>query len=133
MTYQNLVDAAVRMVCEGVDVYSDVSDYEERSQYLLASAVGQIADIDVAYRRAHGLPEQVWTPVACVTLSGVFPLCDVFVPAVEYFLASMLVMDENEEMSDRFFDLWSSAISSIRLSITASHAPIVNRYPGTLI
>ena len=57
-----------------------------------------------------------------------FPLCDVFAPAAIYHLASGLVIDENEEMSDKFFDRYISAILDIRKTLPSSVGAIVDRY-----
>ena len=57
-----------------------------------------------------------------------FPLCDVFAPAAIYHLASGLVIDENEEMSDKFFDRYINAILDIRKELPASVEKIVDRY-----
>ena len=42
------------------------------------------------------------------------------------------IIEENEDMSERFFDLYSDAVSSIQASLPASCESIANRYPGLL-
>ena len=44
------------------------------------------------------------------------------------YLASALVIDENEEMSDTFFDRYINIILEIRKSLPATTGGIVDRY-----
>ena len=68
----------------------------------------------------------------CVSPEDPLPLSDAFAPAVTYYLASMLVLDENSEMSDTLFDRFSDALSSIRDGLPTSVEKILDRYEGSL-
>ena len=131
MSYRELFEAAVRMVAEG-GTAGDVSDYEERASYVLATACHQCAPLDRAYRKATGAGDSSAKVGLCVALEDTFPLSEAFVPAVTYYLASMLVLDENAEMSDRLFDSFSDALSSIRDSLPATTEKILNKYGGAI-
>ena len=132
MTYRELFDAAVRMVAENAEE-GDVTDYEDRSSYLLATVSNQCAALDRAYRLANGAIDTALIKVGvCVMLDETFPLSDAFAPAVTYYLAAMLVLDENEEMSDTLFSRYADAIAQLRSQMPAVTEKIVNRYDGTL-
>ena len=68
----------------------------------------------------------------CVSLEDSFPLSPAFAPAIIYYLASMLVLDENSEMSDTLFDRFSDALSAIRDGLPTSVEKILDRYEGSL-
>ena len=132
MTYRELFDSAVRMVAEG-GADCDVTDYEERAEYLLATACYQCAPLDQAYRIATGAASASLDGVGvCVSLEDTFPLSDAFAPAVTYYLAAMLVLDENDEMSDGLFERFSDALSSIRDGLPALVEKIADRYEGSI-
>lgn len=129
MTYQSLIDGAIAIVCENAVVSFGNEDYHARAPYLLAAFVTQYAKLDTEYRRANGLEKKVIsTDAAAIDAEDEFPLCDVFAPAAIYHLASGLVIDENEEMSDKFFDRYINAILDIRKTLPASIGAIVDRY-----
>ena len=131
MIYRELFDAAVRMVAEsGADC--DVTDYEERAEYLLATVTNQCVPLDQAYRKATGKDASSVAVGVCISMEDPFPLAETFIPAVSYYLAAMLVLDENDEMSDTLFDAYSDALSKIRDGLPCAVEEIVNRYEGTL-
>lgn len=119
MTYRELYENALRTVCEDEQT-TDTSDYEERAAYILATFCAQCCVPDQKYRAAHTLGEQSFTPVACVDLDHDFPLCDAFVPAAIYYLSAILVLDENEAMSEKFFSLYSDALAALVSSLPSS-------------
>ena len=131
MTYLNIYESAARMI--GVVGTSELTeDYEERAPYLLATFVSQCAQQDRKYRIANGLEKANVPHVAAVKMSDAFPLSDVFLPAAGYYLAAMLIMEENEDMSEQLFDRYCDALASIEASLPATTAPIKNKYPGLL-
>ncbi|MBQ9131888.1 MAG: hypothetical protein IJX62_05410 [Clostridia bacterium] len=132
MTYRELFDAAVRMVDENA-ADGDTEDYEERAGYLLATACSQCAPQDEVYRKAHGLGQSTTQDVGLyVTLDGEFPLSPIFAPAVACYLAAMLVLDENEEMSDTLFSHYANALAAIRGGLPVTAEKIADHYEGTL-
>ena len=115
MIYQDLIKSAILLVCENSTVTFGNEDYTSRAPYWLATFVTQYAKLDGDYRKANGMESKVIsTDAVAINLNDAFPLCDVFAPAAIYHLASGLVIDENEEMSDKFFDRYISAILDIR-------------------
>ncbi|MBE6554051.1 MAG: hypothetical protein E7666_06900 [Ruminococcaceae bacterium] len=127
MTYRNIFDSAVAQIAEKVGSY-DVSDYEERAGYILASFCAITADADKRYRAANRLPAVTQPETACVDLDSVLTLHTVFAPVAAYYLAANLTADENEAMSDRFFALYSDAISLILSTLPCSSSSISDVY-----
>ena len=127
MTCRELYEAALRLVCENAD-HGDVSDYEDRAGYILATAVTQCAPLDVAYRKANGLPTSTPFAGVWIDLEEDFPLCDIFSPAVLHYLCAMLVLDENESMSDTFFEKYTDAIAAIQASCPMAREAITDCY-----
>ena len=153
MTYQEIYDAALRMICESTNSEEN-ADYEERAPYILATFCNECAPIEVAYCKAHKILPPNIAPLVRIAMIDTFPLNARFSAAVVYYLCAMLVIDENEALSDKFFSLYTDAVSLVQASIekaeqsssaqsgsnsgtdTPSESPtqctlekIVNRYP----
>ena len=125
MLYQDILNSAIRMLgeCNG-----NTSDYEERAAYLLSTFCSDRLSLDMKYRTVQGeTPTRPSIPVK-VTLTDEFPLCEAFAPAATYYLASMLVLEENEDISERLFEHYSDSISAIRAELFAIRNT-KNRYP----
>ncbi len=129
ITYQAILTSAAEMICE--DAASPTcSDYTERARYLLPTVCSECLSLDRQYRKANG-EEVTEIAIPCVIdLTSSFPLSDTFLPAVTYYLAAMLVLEENEDLSDKLFSLYTDAISSIQASLPAVSEKIRNRYPA---
>ena len=129
MLYRDLIQSAIAIVCENAVVSFGNEDYHARAPYLLAAFVTQYAKLDSDYRKANGMENKVIsTDAATIEVDEEFVLCDVFAPAAIYHLAAGLVIDENEEMSDKFFDRYINAILEIRKNLPSLAEPIVDRY-----
>lgn len=129
MLYRDLIQSAIAIVCENAVVSFGNEDYHARAPYLLAAFVTQYAKLDGDYRKVNGMEKKVIsTDAAAIESDDEFPLCDVFAPAAIYHLAAGLVIDENEEMSDKFFDRYINAILEIRKNLPSLAEPIVDRY-----
>ena len=117
MTYREIYRAALRLLGEN-ETDGDTSDYEDRATYLLATFCTEQAPIDNRYRLANGQGARPAFAKATVELDGWFPLSDIFLPISEYYLAAMLAMDENEELSDRYFAMYADALASVVQHVT---------------
>lgn len=127
MTYRELFEAAVRAVAEN-GAEANTEDYEERATYLLATFTYECCTLDALYRAANELGSSEPPSTVCVPLDDDFTLSDVFAPAAVYYLCAMLVLDENERMSERFFDLYSDSLSTLRASLPAKKESIKDCY-----
>lgn len=127
MTYRDLYTSAVGMTGEEIGGDS-IGDYEEAAPYLLATFCMDAAEIDRRYRLAHGLAAATLPSVARVEMDNKFPLSDALAPAATYYLAAMLVADENEKLSDRLFTLYTDSISAIVTTLPCEICPVEDRY-----
>ena len=127
MTYRQVYENALGLICEAGDS-TDTSDYEDRVGYILATFLGQCIPADRQYRMAHQMSVSSLGVLAQVDLDADFGLSDVFVTPAEYYVAAMLVIDENEELSDRFFELYTDALSLLLSTLPCSTESISDRY-----
>jgi hypothetical protein len=128
VTYRELYDAAVRAVAEG-GAESNTEDYEERAQYLLATFCFECAGLDALWCAANGTSSKGAPETVCVSLDSPFGLSDAFAPAAIYYLAAMLVLDENEEMSESFLARYSDQLATLRASLPMGKERIRDHYP----
>lgn len=127
VTYRSLLDGALRLICES-GTPGSVSDYEDRAKYLCATFCSQMAGLNNRYLRANGAePAGIHVPAA-VTLTDAFPLDPALIPAAEYYLAAMLPIEENEALSDKFFDLYSDAVATLQASLPMKNEKIADTY-----
>lgn len=129
MTYRDLIHSAIAAICEDPSASFGIEDYNTRAPFLLASFVTQYAKLDGDYRKAVDMESRVIpTDAVQIDPDDNFPLCDIFAPAAINHLASGLVIDENEEMSDKFFDRYINMILDIRKAIPAEVGAIADHY-----
>ena len=128
MTGQGLYDAALRMIAE-IGGGGSADDYAERAPYLLAAFCCENGTADAEYRSAHGLGKQAAFSRVFLELAEEFPLCERFAYPAECYLASMLLMDENETLSDKLYDRYCDSISTVYAELPAQSGGIVDRYP----
>ena len=129
ITYYDILDGAVAAVCEDVTKSRSVEDYIIRGQFLLANFVTQYAELDAVFRKATGMaPQEIKTDLVMVDPEDDFLMCDVFIPIAIHYVASGMVLDENEEMSDKFFDRYVNGILKIKNELPAQQGAIVDKY-----
>ena len=129
MTYYDILDSAIAAVCEDVTSSYATEDYIIRGQFLLASFVTQYAKLDAVYREAHGMdPQVIETNIVSIDPEDDFPMCNVFAPIAAHYAAAGMVLDENEEMSDKFFDRYVNGVLQIRNELPAQQGAIVDKY-----
>lgn len=129
MTYYDILNGAIAATCENVTTSRATEDYIFRGQFLLANFVTQYAKLDKQYRQANNLEvRETQTDIASIDPEDDFPLSDVFVPVAIYYAAAGFVIDENEEMSDKFFDRYINGILEIRQELPAVQSAIVDKY-----
>lgn len=131
MTCRELFQSALRMICEREET-ADVSDYEERSEYLIASFCNQFVTMDALISSLLGENAGSYKTTVRLDPDQKFPLADRFANAAIYYLSAMLVIDENEELSEQFFALYSDAVSMLKSTVIGKQESISDRY-GELI
>jgi hypothetical protein len=121
--YDNALSILAESMVEGAN-----TDYEERAPFLLAAFCTEALDTDTALRQALDESKaKAFNPVF-VSLDDEFPLLARFSPAGALYLASMLVVDEDPDLSDRLYDKYSDAMSSICATLPAACESITDRY-----
>ena len=129
MTYYDILDGAIAVACEDVTNSHATEDYIIRGQFLLASFVTQYAKLDAILREANKMePQVIKTDIVSIDPEDEFPMCDVFIPSATYYVAAGMVLDENEEMSDKFFDRYVNSILKIKNELPAQQGAIVDKY-----
>lgn len=112
MTNRNILNSAVSLISEATDANTP-EDYAERAPYILATFCNQCKRLHQKYNLALQLNYTSYSEHAFLDLSDSFPLLPALVPAATYYLAAMLVIDENETLSDKLFDLYASEVASL--------------------
>ena len=130
MTCNEIYTVALGMVCESAQ--NNNTDYEERAPYLLAAFCSSCRALDTQYRHANGLDDAPDFSDSYIALEADFPLHRVFSSPAAAYLAAMLTVDENEEMSDRFCALYSDCLAQIQASLPCKVESIKNRYVGLI-
>ena len=103
-------------------------DYAERAPYILANFISETAAADLQYRKFRGEDGGMAEAAVYVSLDDAFPLSPRFASAAEYYLASMLIDDEDGDRADGFFDRYCKALSDILAEIPAMREKILNVY-----
>ena len=127
MTNQEIYDAALRLVCETSDP-NENPDYKDRAPYLISAICYRYAKIDETYRLVNGLDKQKLLSVNCFPLTTQFPLSDIFAPPVSTAVAGLLVLGENQQMSQRLSDMAETMISEIKRAIPYQNEKIQSPY-----
>ena len=112
MTCSEILKSALRLLNEKGDE-GDHEDYAERTPYILASMFSEASSADKNFRAANGGSKQPSFSHTYADLDGDFPLSDRFASAAVFYLASMLIIDENDELSDSFYDKYCDSLASI--------------------
>ena len=125
MQNRDIYISALRLIGE---VAENNDDYMERAPYLLAAFCTESAETDIAYRREHSLDPRPRVSSVCIPLDTDFPCADRFATAAASYIAAMLVIDENAELSDRLFDRYCDIMATIQSEIPSRIEKIVDRY-----
>lgn len=99
-------------------------DYAERAPYILSAMFSESSKTDKNYRSVNSLSKQGSFNPTYTALTAEFPLSDRFVSAAVFYLAALLIIDENDDLSDSFYDKYCDSISSIVAEISAGQAAI---------
>ena len=126
MTNKDIFLGALALVGEPVGL--SAADYAERTPYIIANFITENAALDDKYRAAVGEAPKEAVCTVFAADDDEFPLLLRFSSAAQYYLASMLIADEDGERSDGFFDKFCTAMADIMAEIPAVSERIVNVY-----
>ncbi len=117
---------ALALLCEPDP--ATCTEYAAGAPYHLAAFCCECAAVDGLYRRQQGLdPAGKYSSVA-IGLDEPFPLTERLVPAAAAYLAAMLVLDENEELSDKLYGRYCDMMATLCSSIPGASEAITDVY-----
>ena len=126
MTNQELLKSATALLNENCANVPE--DYCDRAVYILGQFYSEHESLDNRYRKAHGLTENEAPVPVVAELEAEFAFVPALAPAAIYYLAAMLVMDENEDLGDKLFALHADALSTVKASLPFTKEKIKNVY-----
>ena len=126
MTNKDIFLGALALVGEPVGL--DAADYAERAPYIIANFITENATLDDKYRAAIGAEPKAAICSVFAADDDEFPLLPRFSSAAQYYLASMLIADEDDVRSDGFFDKFCTAMADIMAETPAVCGAIVDVY-----
>ena len=126
MTNKDIFLGALALVGEPVGL--DAADYAERAPYIIANFITENTALDDKYRAAVGAGPKTAVCHVFASDEEAFPLLPRFSSAAQYYLASMLIADEDDARSDGFFDKFCTAMADIMAEIPAVSSAIVDVY-----
>ena len=133
MINQNIYEGALKILAETTDASAN-EDYEIRAPYLIAAFCSETEELDSDYRRANSLGTTSKVNDVYLALSDVFPRASRFASAACVYLASMLIIDTDPELSDKLYEKCSDMLATIASSIPQAAEPsaeiedIIDRY-----
>jgi len=128
MTLRSVYETALKLIGE-VEYTAAETELSERAPYIGAALCTEAAALDRAYRKAFGLNEAKEFPTLFLSLDSDFPLSDRFAPAAAYYMAAMLVLDEDEELYEKLFERFCDALAAISAEIPFVKGSTANIYP----
>ena len=127
MRNRDIYELALHLLAEPVRK-GGLEEYDVRAPYLLGNFFYENSALDDRYREIFGLEPRKYTHAVFVDLEAEFPFAERFVSAAGYYLASALVIDDDEELADKMFDKFSIAMSKIISEIPAASESIIEIY-----
>lgn len=116
MTNQKIYEGALKILAETSDM-ADNEDYEIRAPYLIAAFCSETDEVDMAYRKANNMSASENVNDVYLSLDSNFPRASRFASAACIYLASMLVIDSDPELSERLYEKFSDMLATICASI----------------
>ena len=127
MLNKEIYENALGLLGQSTDE-NENEDLAERAPYIRAQFGTEALYIDTALRRTLGKEDATDFHKVWLSLDDNFPLLDRLSPIASMYLAAMLMIDEDGELSDKLYDKYCDAISSLQMEIPASLESITNKY-----
>ena len=128
MLLRNIYETALKLLGE-VECTASEDELAERAPYIGAALCTEASALDRAYRRAFGMEEARAVNDLYIDLNSEFPLADRFAPAAAYYMAALLILDEDVELYEKLFERWCDALASISAEIPFVKGSIADVYP----
>ena len=126
MTNKDIYMGAMALMAE--PLAESAEDYAERAPYIMANFISENTALDGQYRLFLGAEKAEGNSPVYASFDEEFPLSSRFASAAQYYLASMLIADEDTERADLFFDRFCTAMADILSEIPAMCEKIVGAY-----
>ena len=123
MKNRDLYISALHLIGEKADSEGN-DDYEERAPYLIAAFCTEAEMTEKAYREYKSLGDAPEIDNVSIPLDIDFPMADRFCRAAILYLAAMLIIDENPDLSDKY----CCARATIQSEIPARIEKIAEKY-----
>ena len=127
MQNQEIYDAALRILAEDPRA-AENADYAERAPYLLAAFCSEASEVDVRIRAAKQQTAADPFSAVLLPLSSEFPLLPCFCTPAALYVAAMLILESDEDRSDKLYAQYSDVMSRLCDSIPASVHAITDQY-----
>ena len=128
MKLRSVYLTALKLIGEA-DCSLSESELEERAPYIGAALCREAASLDRAYRKAFSIGEGEEFEGLYLDLNAEFPLADHFAPAAAYYMAAMLILDEDTELYEKLFERWCDALAAISAEIPFVKGSTADVYP----
>lgn len=126
MKNRDVYGLALALLAENGD-RTENGDYEERAGYLLAAFCSEILSVNRRLCEAEGVPAVTRVPIY-LSLDEELPVRESLSAAAGAYLAAMLVLEEDADLSDRLFSRYCDAISGICAGLPMRSEVIADRY-----
>ena len=127
MTAKSIYENALALLGETRE-NEETLNYRERAPYIIATFCCNAASVDRDFRESHKLDAQGEFSDVYISLDEAFPLSRRFVGACAYYLASMLVSESDEGLSERLFEKYCDSLSRAVSEIPFSKEKVKNVY-----
>ena len=127
MTNREIYDKAMHLLAQSTAI-GENEDYLERAPYFLASFCTEAFETDKLLRNSIGANAISRIQKAYLSLDSEFPLSDRLATAASYYLAAMLTLDEDGELSDKLYDRYCDDMSTIRFELPSKLESVIDKY-----
>ena len=124
MTNREIYNNSLALIGESLNSeYQE--DYEERAPYIIASVASHNLMLDRRIRAAEALTAgHSFSPVY-LSLDLDFPLCDRLAFPAALYVASLLVIDEDPDLSDTLYDKYCDSIATLETNYSSNETVII--------
>ena len=126
MTNRDVYGLALALLAESGDRMVN-GDYEERAGYLLSAFCTEVLAVNRRLCETLGEDAIAVIPIY-LSLDGAFPVKERFSGAAGAYLAAMLVLEEDPELSDKLFARYCDMVTQICTELPMRTEKITDRY-----
>lgn len=127
MKNQDIYSNALSLLAQSIDGVEN-ADFEERAPYILANFCREAFELDKIVRGVLGLAIQNEFSNIQLPLDSDFPLLDRFAVVGAIYLAAMLIIDEDGDLSDKLYGMYCDSMAKLQSQIPAVIEKITDKY-----